>query len=211
MTTLDIYSDPICPWCYIGKTYLDRAIEELRYNPFRVEWHPFQLNPNMPMNGIDRQKYLEEKFGGKKGALSAYGPILDHAKKLGLELALDKIQKTPNTFNAHRLIHWAGLGGCQTAVASALFEAYFLDGCDLGNVEVLLKIAKTFSLDSGVVQKLFYSNSDTNEIDDKETKAKIRGIHSVPVFFVANAYVVSGAQTTGFWKYLISEIRRSKL
>ena len=108
MVKLDILSDPICPWCYIGKAYLDRALESSPDHPFEIEWHPFQLNPEMPQGGMDRRAYLEAKFGGKDGAVAAYTPVSEHAAKAGVVINLDKIERTPNTLNAHRLIHWAG-------------------------------------------------------------------------------------------------------
>ena len=123
MVKLDILSDPICPWCYIGKTYLDQALAQRPDHPFQIEWHPFQLNPDMPRVGMDRKAYLETKFGGKDGAVRAYGPIVERAEQMGLKIDFAGIQKTPNTLDSHRLIHWSGLEGCQTAVVSALFTA----------------------------------------------------------------------------------------
>ena len=123
---LDIMSDPICPWCYIGKAHLDRALAAEPDHPFVIEWHPFQLNPTMPPEGMGRRDYLEGKFGGKAGAIKAYAPVVEHAEKAGLNIDLEAMQRTPNTMNAHRLIHWAGVEGRQTAAVSALFKAYFL-------------------------------------------------------------------------------------
>ena len=114
---LDIMSDPICLWCYIGKAHLDRALESEPNHPFAIEWHPFQLNPDMPAEGMDRRAYLEGKFGGKEGAVRAYAPVVEHAEKAGLKINFEAMQRTPNTLNAHRLIHWAGIEGRQTAAA----------------------------------------------------------------------------------------------
>ena len=131
MVKLDIMSDPICPWCYIGKTHLDRALAQRPDHPFLITWHPFQLNPEMPKEGVDRRAYLEGKFGGKEGAIKAYAPLVEHAEKAGLSINFEGIQKTPNTLDAHRLIHWAGIEGHQNAVVDALFTAYFVDGRDI--------------------------------------------------------------------------------
>jgi len=125
MIKLDIFSDPICPWCFIGKTHLDRALESRPNHPFTIEWHPFQLNPEMPEGGMERRAYLEGKFGGKDNAIKAYMPVAEHAEKAGLKVNLEGIKTTPNTINAHRLIHWAGIEGVQTPIVSALFKAYF--------------------------------------------------------------------------------------
>ena len=112
---LDILSDPICPWCYIGKTYLDAALAENPNHPFAIEWHPFQLNPEMPAGGMDRRAYLEGKFGGKEAAVKADAPVVEHAKAAGLTINFEAMKRTPNTIDAHRLIHWAGIEGRQIA------------------------------------------------------------------------------------------------
>ena len=109
MVKLDIISDPICPWCYIGKANLDKALEPFPDHPFMIEWHPFQLNPDMPAEGMDRRAYLEGKFGGKEGAVKAYAPVVAAAEKSGAHINFEAIKKTPNTIDAHRLIHWAGI------------------------------------------------------------------------------------------------------
>ncbi|HHC29644.1 MAG TPA: DsbA family oxidoreductase, partial [Rhodobacterales bacterium] len=105
MVKLVIFSDPICPWCYIGKSRLGRALESRPDHPFEIEWHPFMLNPDMPPGGMERRAYLEAKFGGKEGAVQAYLPVIDAAEKSGLTLNLDAIARTPSTLDAHRLIH----------------------------------------------------------------------------------------------------------
>ncbi|MEO0914157.1 MAG: DsbA family oxidoreductase, partial [Pseudomonadota bacterium] len=125
MTTLDIISDPICPWCYIGKTKLDAALNERPDFRFEIRWRPFQLNPDMPPEGMDRRAYLEQKFGGKEGALRVYGQIADAAEAAGLEIDFAAIKRTPNTIDAHRLIRWAEAEAAQGPVVSQLFDRYF--------------------------------------------------------------------------------------
>ncbi|MEL7173899.1 MAG: DsbA family protein, partial [Pseudomonadota bacterium] len=121
MITLDIISDPICPWCYIGKTRLDRAIAAAGHNPFTPRWRMFRLNPDMPAEGMDRRQYLEAKFGGAEGADRVYGAIADAAKGDGLDVDLGAIQRTPQTLDAHRLIRWAGEAGFGETVVMDLF------------------------------------------------------------------------------------------
>jgi len=123
MVTLDIISDPICPWCYIGKTLLDRALAERPRHPFTLRWQPFQLNPEMPTGGMDRRAYLEAKFGGREGAVTAYMPVMERAEQAGLKIDFAAIARTPSTLDAHRLIHWAGVEDRQMPVAMALFRA----------------------------------------------------------------------------------------
>jgi len=133
MVKLDIISDPICPWCYIGKANLDRALLDAPDHPFTMEWHPFQLNPDMPVGGMDRRAYLEGKFGGKEAAVRAYAPVVEHAETAGLTINLEAIKTTPNTIDAHRLIHWAGIEQRQTFVVDLLQtrRAFARNGCEL--------------------------------------------------------------------------------
>jgi predicted DsbA family dithiol-disulfide isomerase len=207
MVQLDIFSDPICPWCYIGKAYLDRAMEANPDHPFKVRWLPFMLNPAMPAGGMDRRTYLEEKFGGKQGAVDAYMPVQEHAQQAGLKINLDAIQTTPNTLDAHRLIHWAGIEGCQTPVASALFRAYFVDGRDIGDREVLADIADSNGMDAALVLRLLNSEADRREITEQDAAARGMGVNSAPTFIVAGRHAVPGAQPPELWARVIEELR----
>ncbi|WP_323767237.1 DsbA family oxidoreductase [Marinovum sp.] len=207
MVKLDILSDPICPWCYIGKAYLDRALAAAPDHPFTIEWHPFQLNPEMPAEGMDRRAYLEGKFGGQEGAVQAYLPVHEHAEKAGLEIHLDKIQRTPNTLDAHRLIHWAGIEGKQTAAVSALFRAYFVEGRDIGDHDTLADIADGLEIDASVILRLLGSDSDAQDIRDRDAAAREMGVSSVPTFIVDGKSAVPGAQPPELWAQVIAEIR----
>lgn len=206
MIKLDILSDPICPWCYIGKTHLDRALEARPDHPFIIEWHPFQLNPDMPVGGMDRRAYLHGKFGGAKGALTAYKPVLEHAAAAGLTIEFDKIERTPNTADAHRLLHWAGIEGNQTPVASALFRAYFVEGRDIGNHEVLADIADSHGLNGPAILRALGSDADRDAIAQRDKAARDMGVNSVPTFIVNNQYAVPGAQPPEMWEQVIDEL-----
>ncbi|WP_428925246.1 DsbA family oxidoreductase [Marinibacterium sp. SX1] len=203
---LDILSDPICPWCYIGKTRLDEALAQVPDHPFVIEWHPFQLNPDMPASGMDRRTYLETKFGGKDGAVRAYAPIVEHAAEAGLQINFEAMERTPNTLDAHRLIHWAGIEGRQTAMVDALFRAYFVDGRDIGDHDVLADIADSCDMDASVVRRLLGSDADVQAIRDRDAHSREMGISSVPTFIVANAHAVPGAQPADLWVKVIHEI-----
>ncbi|MBS0122757.1 DsbA family oxidoreductase [Thetidibacter halocola] len=207
MIQLDIFSDPICPWCYIGKAHLDRALEANPDHPFRIRWLPFMLNPDMPAEGKDRRTYLETKFGGKDAAVKAYMPVAEHAKKAGLDLKLDSIARTPSTIDAHRLIHWAELEGVQTPVVSALFRAYFIEGRDIGDTEVLADIADACGMDASVVLRLLASDSDRREIVERDAAARGMGVTAVPTFIVAGKHAVPGAQPPELWTQVIAELR----
>lgn len=207
MVKLDILSDPICPWCYIGKAYLDRALEKVGNHPFSIEWHPFQLNPEMPPQGMDRRTYLETKFGGKAAAAQAYAPVVEHAEKAGVTLNLDKIETTPNTLDAHRLIHWAGIEQKQTFIVSALFKAYFEEGRDLGDHDVLADIADGSGMDAAVVRRLLASDADLDDIRSRDAHSREMGISAVPTFIVGQRHAVPGAQPTHLWEQVIAEIQ----
>ena len=203
---LDIMSDPICPWCYIGKTHLDRALQDHPNHPFAIEWHPFQLNPDMPREGMDRRAYLEGKFGGKEAAVRAYAPVVEHAKAAGLEINFEGMKRTPNTLNAHRLIHWAGIEGRQIAAVAALFDAYFVQARDIGDTEVLADIADSIEMDAAVVTRLLNTDEDTKAISARDAHSRSMGISSVPTFIVANQHAVPGAQSPELWAKVISDL-----
>ncbi|KEJ88430.1 DsbA family oxidoreductase [Sulfitobacter donghicola] len=203
---LDIMSDPICPWCYIGKAHLDRALAAHPDHPFLIEWHPFQLNPDMPAEGMGRRAYLEGKFGGKEGAVRAYAPVVEHAEKAGLNINFEGMQRTPNTLNAHRLIHWAGIEGRQTAAVSALFKAYFVDTRDIGDTEVLTDIADSIEMDASVVARLLATDEDMQAIRDRDAHSRQMGINSVPTFIVGGRHAVPGAQPPELWAKVIAEV-----
>ncbi|MCK8462305.1 DsbA family oxidoreductase [Aliiroseovarius sp. S1339] len=206
MIRLDIFSDPICPWCYIGKSRLDRALEARPDHPFQVQWHPFQLNPDMPKAGMDRRSYLEAKFGGQDSAVKAYLPVATEAEASGLEINLEAIKRTPNTLDAHRLIHWAGIELKQNAAVDRLFRAYFIDGKDIGNTQQLVEIASAIGMNGDVVARLLASDADMGDIQARDADARAKGVQSVPTFVIANQHVVSGAQPTDLWSQVIDEL-----
>lgn len=203
---LDILSDPICPWCYIGKKRLEDALALRPNHPFEVQWHPFQLNPDMPKEGMDRRAYLEAKFGGKQGAISVYTDIAKHAEEAGLEVDFGAIKTTPNTLDAHRLIHWAGFEGKQYDMVDALFLAYFAEGRDIGDKEVLADLADSLGMDAAATLKLLKSDTDLEGIQSRDAEARKMGVGSVPTFIVAGQHAVPGAQPADLWVKVIDEI-----
>ncbi len=206
MVTLDIFSDPVCPWCMIGKAHLDRALERIGDHPFRIAWHPFQLNPDLPAGGADRRDYLEAKFGGQMAAAKAYLAVQQAAEAAGVEFNIDRIERQPNTLDAHRLIHWAGLEGRQTPVVAGLFRAYFRDGRDIGQAEVLADIGAEAGMDRDVLLRLLASDADRDDIAARDADARHKGVRAVPTFLIARHYVVSGAQPPELWEQIAQEI-----
>lgn len=207
MIKLDIFSDPVCPWCYIGKANLDRALEAAPEHAFQIEWHPFQLNPGMPAEGVDRAEYLEAKFGGKAKAVEIYARVEQAAREAGLTIDFSTIRRMPNTLNAHRLIHWAGLEGRQTAIVSALFRAYWREGRDIGQTATLVDIAEAAGMDRALTERLLATDEDSDALKARDIHARERGVTGVPCFIIGNQYVVSGAQPPQVWADVIAELR----
>jgi predicted DsbA family dithiol-disulfide isomerase len=211
MIKLDILSDPICPWCLIGKTNLDNALAQFPDVKIQIEWHPFQLNPEMPLKGMDRREYLTTKFGNKENAYRVYSRISKTATEVGLNLELQKIERTPNTLNAHRLIYWSGFEGLQTETVSALFSAYFIHGKDIGNSSTLSSIAENVGLDKALITRLLKSDSDRDSVSKRDQNFREKGVTGVPTFIVENSHVVPGAQSQGLWVKVITELKELKV
>ena len=206
MIRLDIFSDPICPWCYIGKANLDRALEAHAGHPFEIEWHPFQLNPDMAAEGADRRAYLEARFGGKQNAVGVYARVSEAAAAAGVTINFETMNRVPNTLDAHRLIHWAGLEGRQTAMVSTLFRAYFRDGKDIGDKATLATLAGNAGMDAALAARLLATSEDRADITARDAHARQRGVNSVPTFVIANQYVLTGAQPVALWAQVIDEL-----
>ncbi|WP_405404868.1 DsbA family oxidoreductase [Paracoccus sp. Ld10] len=202
MTRLDIITDPVCPWCLIGKVELDRALESRPDHPFTITWHPFRLNPTMPPEGMDRVAYLRAKFGDQ--AEDVVKVQAERAAALGL--TLNPSPRQPDTTDAHRLMHWAGLEGAQTAVMSGLLNAHWYDAEDIGNAETLTRIAEAAGMDATLTARLLASDADRDEVIRREQHARQRGINSVPTFIISDAHAVSGAQPAALWQNVIDEI-----
>jgi predicted DsbA family dithiol-disulfide isomerase len=194
--TVDVVSDVVCPWCYIGKRQLEQAIARLpeAQRPV-VRWHPFQLNPDLPREGIDRRSYLEAKFGGAARAAQIYERVRAAGRGAGLELAIDRIERQPNTLDAHRLIAWAQADGTRDAGAlvEALFRAYFVEGRPIGGHEALARIAGEAGWDERAALELLGSDTGLAEIQAMDRHAREMGITGVPFFVLDGKVGVSGA------------------
>ncbi len=206
MTRLEIISDPICPWCYIGATNLMRALEARPDHPFTLQWRPYFLNPDMAPEGMERRAYLELKFGGKEGAAKAYAPVAEAADAAGLAMDLGAITRTPNTLDAHRVLHWAEAEGVQTRVAMALFRAYFDKGTDISDRQVLARVAGDAGCDAAVIGMLLQGNADREEITAAAANAARMGVTGVPTFILGGRYVVTGCQPPDLWMKVIDEL-----
>ena len=206
MVRLDILSDPICPWCLIGKAQLDDALAQRPGHPLVPAWHPFQLNPDMPAGGMDRRAYLEAKFGGREAAARVYARIDAAARLVGIDIDFAAIARTPNTVDAHRLIHWAGVEHLQGPVVDGLFAAYFLEGRDIGEAATLAAIGDAAGMDGEAILRLLATDADAQDIRTRDAAARERGVTGVPTFVVGDRHAVPGAQPAHLWLQVIDEL-----
>ncbi len=194
---IDIFSDTICPWCFIGKRRLERALAERPQPNLTVHWRTFQLNPDMPEGGMDRQRYLEIKFGGTVNAESVYDRVRAAGASEGIDFAFEEMRRTPNTIASHRLIrHAAGATGeasHQDAVVQALFDAYFLRGEDIGDLDVLTAAAATGGLDAAAARAFLESDAEAEEVRAEDRSARQAGISGVPCFIFNRHHALAGA------------------
>ena len=192
---IDVISDAICPWCYIGKRHLERALALLDKQGlhFTVAWHPFQLNPDMPREGVERAQYRLAKFGSAERSRQLDERITETAATVGLEFHLDRLTRTPNTLDAHRLIRLAGQRGVQDGVVEALFEGYFCDGADIGNAEVLTRLGVEGGLERDDITAMLASDAGLKEVAAADRMARNAGIQGVPSFALQGHVLFSGA------------------
>ena len=190
---VDVISDVICPWCYIGKRRLEKAIAA-HGEPVKVQWHAFQLNPTMPKEGISRKEYRTRKFGSWERSLELDAKVIAVGKTEGIQFAFDKIERTPNTFDAHRLIWLADQHGCQDAVVEALFRAYFTDGRNISNCQTLIDVVSEAGLERQVAESMLGSDEGMDVISNARELSQRHGVTGVPFFIINNAITLSGAQ-----------------
>ncbi len=203
---IDVVSDVMCPWCYIGKRRLEAALKQRPDLDVVVQWHPYQLDATIPKGGMDRQEYLNKKFGGPDGAKSVYANIVKAGEVEKIPFAFDQIPYSPNTIDCHRLIHWSQEGGHQDALVERLFELFFLEGKDVGDHAVLQSAARDVGMDGEKVAQLLSGDSDVDTIEKSIASAQKMGIQGVPCFIFDNKYVVSGAQSPEVFLELLDQI-----
>ena len=199
---LDVVSDVMCPWCYIGKRRLEQALSELGGDgdgdkiDIELRWRPFQLDPTLPQEGRDRREYLEKKFGGPERAKEIYERIREAGLEEGLEFNFDAIEVSPNTIDAHRVIRWASNEGqeVQDKLVERLFKDFFMDGAHLGKHEVLVDAARAAGMDESIVAALLATDQDREAVSQEIAVAQQMGVTGVPCFIIDNKYAVMGAQ-----------------
>lgn len=191
---IDVISDTVCPWCYIGKRRLERALRLRPQIEFDVRWRPFQLDPSTPLEGVDRKTYIERKFGSSEKIKPIHTALLKAGQDEGIAFAFEKITRTPNTLNSHRVIRWSHSLGVQDQLVERLFRAYFVEGADIGQIKVLAGIADEVGLDGELVEELLNSDADRESVEREDTMARKIGINGVPTFLIGGKVLVNGAQ-----------------
>jgi len=206
---MDIISDTVCPWCFIGKKRMEAAMAELPELGFEIMWRPFQLNPDMPAEGMDRRTYMKQKFGSDHGGKSSpvYQAILDNGKACGIDFDFQKIEKMPNTLDSHRLVRWAYSTGNQDAVVENLFRAYFEEARDISDRAVLVDIATHSGMDAELVGTLLDRGADIELVQKEDETARSMGVSGVPCFLINGQFMLTGAQDTETFVHLLKRIK----
>ena len=203
---IKMFSDTICGWCYIGKERLNQALKQLNLSETIVMNLPFQLNPSMPKNGMDRIEYIKTKFGSIENAKPMYDNMIMQGEQENLQIRLDKIKRTPNTVKSHLLIDLARKHDTENEVITDLFESYFNKAKDIGDEEILMSIAKKNNLDANEVQTYLNNEENVKKINKMDDVAKQMGITGVPFYIFNDQLSVSGAQPV---EQLVEAIKKS--
>jgi len=191
---IDVVSDTVCPWCFIGKRRLDRALAMRPDVEAQVFWRPYRLDPSIPKEGVDRKAYLKAKFGDGPRNTAMGDALRSEGAAEGISFAFDKIARTPNTLDSHRLIRWAGGQAMQDEVVERLFSAYFLEGRDIGDPGVLTDVAKEAGMDGNLVGELLAKDADLAVVEREAGMANQMGISGVPTFIFDSRFMISGAR-----------------
>ena len=207
MIELDIFSDTVCPWCYIGKKRLENALNKYKNLIIKQTWRPFQLNPGMPPDGMDRQEYLISKFGSSDAAKTVYENIYEEGVKEGINFNFDLIEVTPNSFNSHRLLALAYKVDIQEKVLDDLFESYFLHGKNIGDPNILLQIAIKHNINAEEFKSYLSDQENIEPLANEAIQAKKMGINSVPTFIVNRQIVINGAQTSENFELIFEKLK----
>ncbi len=194
MIEIDVVSDTICPWCYVGKRRLERALEGFDADEVRVRWHPFQLNPDLPREGMARAEYVAAKFGGAEAARAVYDRIREAGAEEGIAFAFERMPRTPNTFASHRVVRFAAREGRQDETVEALFRAVFMNGRDIGDFETLVDVGAECGIDPVALAEYLAGAEEADALRAEEERSRRMGVTGVPFFIIGGRYAVTGAQ-----------------
>lgn len=210
--TVDVVSDVVCPWCFIGQKRLDRAIAAVGDVDVHVRWRPFQLDPTIPPEGKDRREYMLAKFGSDERIREIHARIEPLGEIEGISFAFDAIKVAPNTLDAHRLIRWAGAAGeaIQNRLVRRLFQLNFEEGADIGDHALLVEAAREAGMDASVVATLLPTEADVEPVRTEIATASRMGISGVPCFLIEDKYAVMGAQDADTLADAIRQVAAAK-
>jgi predicted DsbA family dithiol-disulfide isomerase len=209
MNSIAIYSDLICPWCYIGKRRMEEALRQLPADTqVSRSWHPFQLNPEMPREGLNRKMYRSKKFGSWEQSQAMDAQVTAAGKSVGIEFRYDLQTHTPNTFDSHRLVWLAGTSGVQDAVVEALFRAYFCEGANFSDQTKLIEVGTSAGMDVAKLERFFASDEGASAVREEEQRARVLGISGVPFYLINETASFSGAQPA---ETFLDALRRTKM
>ncbi|NVK36275.1 MAG: DsbA family oxidoreductase [Rhodobacteraceae bacterium] len=203
---IDVISDVVCPFCYLGKRRLDKALAEVTDLDVVVRWHPYQLDETLPKEGKDRAKYLSDKFGSVEAVDPMHQRIEAEGRDLGINYKFDKIANSPNTLDMHRLILWSRADDLQSETVERLFQLYFEEGADLTKPEALVNVAKEVGMEHDLVEQLLETDSDLEKTQKQVAQAREMGVTGVPFFIIDGRFAISGAEKP---ETLVSAIRHA--
>ena len=204
---IDIVSDIVCPWCAIGFKKLSKAMEDLNEEIlFEVNWKPYELHPEIPTEGFNKEEYYKIKFGKTNGSRDSFNYINEEGKKAGVEFNFDKSKKLPNTFLAHRLLWFSRSKDIQDVIAEALFHAYFAEGRDIGSIHELISISTESGLQKSEIEDFFKTSIGSDEILGEELRAREMKIFSVPTYIFNKKYLLVGGQETDTFKAYMKKV-----
>ena len=207
MLSIEIFSDIVCPWCFIGKKRLDKVLASEIGEGVTLRWRPYQLYPNLPNEGVDRGELLRRRYGDQADPVRVPSRIAEEAEGEGLAFRFDLIERTPNTLLAHRLMEYAYPLDVQHEMSEALFQAYFQQGRDVGRVDELVSIASEVGLDAVLVEEFLISNAAKDEVLKQLARAPELGISGVPGYYLAESFLLPGAQTSETMGQIISRVK----
>ena len=208
---IEIVSDVVCPWCVIGFENLKKAIKELENElTFEISWKPYELHPEIPTNGYDKELYMQQKFGSNLGK-GVYDEIIDIGKDLDFDFNFSKTERIPNTFLAHRLLWYAEQKNLQNELSENLFYAYFTEGKDIGSIEVLASIASELGLDKLKIISFLESETGSKEVEDQKLESIERSIGAVPTYIINDQYLIQGGQQPETFMAFLRKIQSKEL
>jgi predicted DsbA family dithiol-disulfide isomerase len=207
---IDFVFDTVCPWCYVGKRRFQRALAMRPGVRVDITWRPFLLNPDLPLDGVDRRAYLDRKFGGPARVSRIHSAVTAAGRAEGIDFAFDRIERTPNTLNSHRLVRFATAIGREADVVEALYRAYFCEGRDIGGIEELVAIGAACGLPDVDVADYLYSDADVTAVMNDNARAHRLGVNGVPCLVLDGNYALAGAQEPDILLRLIDIVREAE-